>query len=46
MKLLDKQYPERPFFGSRRMAIWLRGQARHINRKQVARRSAASAPPP
>ena len=26
MKLLDKQYLERPFFGSRRMAIWLRGQ--------------------
>ena len=34
MKLLDKQYLERPFFGSRRMAIWLRGQGYRINRKR------------
>ena len=37
MKLLDKQYLERPFFGSRRMAIWLRGQGYRINRKRVGR---------
>jgi putative transposase len=37
MKLLDKQYLERPFFGSRRMAIWLRGQGYRINRKRVVR---------
>ena len=37
MKLLDKQFLERPFFGSRRMAIWLRGQGYRINRKRVGR---------
>ena len=30
-------YLERPFFGSRRMAIWLRGQGYRINRKRVGR---------
>ena len=37
MKLLEGQYLERPFFGSRRMAIWLRGQGYRINRKRVGR---------
>ena len=34
---VNKQYLERPFFGSRRMAIWLRGQGYRINRKRVVR---------
>ena len=38
MKLLDKQYLERPFFGSRRMAIWLRGHG-------LPHQSEASGPP-
>ncbi|MFQ5854004.1 MAG: IS3 family transposase [Candidatus Binatia bacterium] len=37
MKLIDKQYLERPFYGSRRMAVWLRGQGYGINRKRVDR---------
>ena len=37
MKLLEGQCLERPFFGSRRMAIWLRGQGYRINRKRVGR---------
>ena len=38
MKLVRQAvYLERPFFGSRRMAIWLRGQGYRINRKRVGR---------
>lgn len=37
MKLIDQQYLERPFYGSRRMAAWLRGQGYGINRKRVRR---------
>jgi putative transposase len=37
MKLIDKQYLDRPFYGSRRMAAWLRGQGYGVNRKRVRR---------
>ena len=37
MKLIDRQYLLTPFFGSRKMAAWLKGQGYHINRKHVRR---------
>ena len=38
MRLIDEQYTETPFFGSRRMAAWLRENKEVIvNRKRVAR---------
>ena len=37
MKLIDQQYLERPFFGSRRMAVWLRKEGYWVNRKRVRR---------
>ena len=38
MKLIDRQYLERPFYGSRRMTAWLRSQGYRVNRKRVRRR--------
>jgi putative transposase len=37
MRLIDGQYTARPFYGSRRMTIWLNGQAEEVNRKRVQR---------
>ena len=37
MKLIDQQYLERPFYGSRRMMAWLRNQGYRVNRKRVRR---------
>jgi putative transposase len=37
MKLIHQQYLERPFYGSRRMAAWLRNQGYSVNRKRVRR---------
>ena len=37
MGLIDRQYLETPFYGSRRMAAWLRGQGHWANRKRVRR---------
>jgi putative transposase len=37
MKLIDRQYLETPFYGARRMAIWLKGQGYQVNRKRVRR---------
>lgn len=37
MRLLDEQYLHRPFYGSRRMTVWLRSQGYPINRKRVQR---------
>jgi len=37
MRLIDKEYTRRPFYGSRRMTAWLRGQGHEVNRKRVAR---------
>jgi putative transposase len=37
MKRIDKEYTDRPFFGSRRMTVWLQGQGHAVNRKRVQR---------
>jgi putative transposase len=37
MGLIDRQYTARPFYGSRRMVIWLEQQGEVVNRKRVRR---------
>ena len=37
MSLMDRQYLKTPFYGSRRMKAWLRGQGHQVNRKRVRR---------
>lgn len=37
MRLIDAKYLERPFFGSRKMALWLGKQGYNVNRKRVQR---------
>jgi putative transposase len=37
MKLIDRQYTARPYFGSRRMMVWLQDQGHLVNRKRVQR---------
>jgi len=37
MRLLDRQFLETPFYGSRRMAAWLGTQGHTVNRKRVQR---------
>ena len=37
MRLIDEQYTRRPFYGSRRMTVWLREQGYAINRKRITR---------
>jgi len=37
MRLLDEYYTAYPFFGSRRMAVWLMRQGEVVNRKRVQR---------
>ena len=37
MRLIDEQYLRTPFYGSRRMAVWLAQQGRLVNRKRVQR---------
>ena len=37
MGLIDKQYLRTPFYGSRKMAAWLRSQGYPVNRKRVQR---------
>ncbi len=37
MSLIDRQYLVRPFYGSRRMTVWLKTQGHHVNRKRVQR---------
>jgi putative transposase len=37
MRWIDEQYTRRPFYGSRRMTVWLRSQGQRVNRKRVAR---------
>jgi putative transposase len=37
MRLIDEQYLQRPFFGSRRMAVWLESVGHVVNRKRVQR---------
>jgi putative transposase len=37
MKLVDRQYLATPFYGSRKMAAWLKSQGENVNRKRVRR---------
>jgi putative transposase len=37
MRLIDEQYTQTPFYGSRRMTAWLNSQGFHVNRKRVSR---------
>jgi putative transposase len=37
MRLIDQQYTARPFYGSRKMTVWLQGQGEAVNRKRVRR---------
>jgi putative transposase len=37
MRLIDRQYLETPFYGSRRMTAWLQRQGHTVNRKRVQR---------
>jgi putative transposase len=37
MKRIDRQYTRVPFYGSRRMTMWLQEQGYAVNRKRVAR---------
>ena len=37
MRLLDEQYLQTPFYGSRRMTVWLRSAGYAVNRKRVQR---------
>jgi putative transposase len=37
MRLLDEQYTRTPFYGVRRMTVWLRQPGYAVNTKRVAR---------
>jgi putative transposase len=37
MKLIDRQYLATPFYGTRRLAAWLKNQGYRVNRKRVRR---------
>ena len=37
MQAMDRQYLETPFFGSRRMRVWLERQGMVVGRKRVQR---------
>ena len=37
MRLIDEQYLRTPFYGSRRMAVWLQTEGWPVNRKRVQR---------
>jgi len=37
MKLIDHQYLATPFYGTRKIAAWLKGQSYSVNRKRVRR---------
>lgn len=37
MKLIDKQYMATPFYGARKMAVWLKSECHRVNRKHVRR---------
>ena len=37
MRRIDEQYTACPFYGSRRMTVWLAGQGEAVNRKRVQR---------
>jgi putative transposase len=37
MKLIDRQYLVTPFYGTRKIAVWLKGQSYSVNRKRARR---------
>ena len=37
MALMDRQYLKTPFYGSRKMRVWLRGLGHQVNRKRIRR---------
>jgi putative transposase len=37
MKLIDHQYLATPFYGARKIAVWLKSQGHRVNRKRVRR---------
>ena len=37
MRLIDEEYTRHPFYGSRRMTVWLRDGGHPVNRKRVSR---------
>ncbi len=37
MKLIDRRYLDTPFYGARKMAVWMKGQGHLVNRKRVRR---------
>jgi len=37
MRLIDEQYTRTPFYGTRKMTVWLRRQGYKVNRKRVQR---------
>jgi putative transposase len=37
MRLLDEEYTRHPFYGSRKLTVWLIGQGEAVNRKRVVR---------
>jgi putative transposase len=37
MKLIDRQYLATPFYGARRVVVWLKGQRYEVNRKRIRR---------
>ena len=37
MKLIDRQYMATPFYGARKMAVWLKSERHRVNRKHVRR---------
>ncbi len=37
MRRIDEQYTARPFYGSRKMTVWLQGRGEEVNRKRVRR---------
>jgi putative transposase len=37
LRLLDEEYTRHPFYGSRKMVVWLDSQGHTVNRKRVQR---------
>ena len=37
MRQIDRQYTRTPFYGSRRLTVWLNGAGYQVNRKRVQR---------
>ena len=37
LRLIDEEYTRHPFYGSRRMTAYLRGQGHRVNRKRLQR---------